>query len=317
MRMEKRELLFYPGLIVNNKFDDYKVMKESAKNWLFCSKYRFSSGEFYGVHDGIQLIDLQIGHALQHEGILFEGYSPKDCITIAVVQENFGKLCLNHQKMNLSEIIILDDTKPYDFVSNARTKLGIISIRKEILEKRIPNISSLRDKKLMDINNLLSRTIDREWIVALTYDKLAQDRGKLEAMQERIISVLVEVLNRKPLDEELLTEGEKTSIKIKSFLLNSLEENMSVADIAKQFYISERTFQNGFKSLYGMTPKYFTQMLKLNKANEELKAIEHESDNISKIAMKWGFKHFGRFSEYHKDVFGVLPSEIKRDEVSS
>jgi hypothetical protein len=37
--IETHELTFQPGLIVNQEFFDYPSMQESAKNWLYLSKY--------------------------------------------------------------------------------------------------------------------------------------------------------------------------------------------------------------------------------------------------------------------------------------
>ena len=65
--IETHKLTFKPGLIVNQKFFYYPAMQESVKNWLYLSKYRFDTGEFYGRHDGVQLNNLQFGHANRHE----------------------------------------------------------------------------------------------------------------------------------------------------------------------------------------------------------------------------------------------------------
>ena len=84
------ELLFQPGLIVDEEFFDYTLMQSSAKNWLFFTKYRFGTGKFYGRHSGVQLNNLQFGHADRHEGMMFEGISPKDCISIGLLQKDSG-----------------------------------------------------------------------------------------------------------------------------------------------------------------------------------------------------------------------------------
>ena len=106
-----------------------------------------------------------------------------------------------------------------------------------------------------------------------------------------------------------LTEGEKTAIEVKSFLLNSLEETMTIQSITEQFNVSDKTLENSFKSLFGITPKHFIHMLKLNHAHEDLQLADAQTTNVSDIATKWGFSHFGRFSKEYKALFGVLPSE--------
>lgn len=306
--LSEHTLFFQPGLVVYEEFKDYTQMQKGAKNWLFHTKYRFSSGDFYGYHDGVQLENLQFGHGHQFEGILFQGYSPKDCLSIVVVQKLNGQLCINDIKMNLFEIIVLDDTQAYDFTSSDQVKIGVLSVEKCLLEKLIPDISSMRNKKYIDIDNILSDTIENEWKYVLNNKNISHDSEKLHEMQESMVNAIVKVLDGQTALVNRLTDGEKTAIKIKSFLLNSLEENISISKLSRRYKISERTFQNSFKSLYGMTPKYFIQMIKINKVHEDLQSYSCQYLNISEIAMKWGFTHLGRFSKSYENVFGELPS---------
>ena len=62
-------------------------------------------------------------------------------------------------------------------------------------------------------------------------------------------------------------------------------------------------------SLLWIYPKKFINLLKLNRAHEDLLYTDLKTTNVSDIATKWGFSHFGRFAKDYKDLFGVLPSE--------
>ncbi len=106
-----------------------------------------------------------------------------------------------------------------------------------------------------------------------------------------------------------LTKGEKTAFEVKSFLLNSLEKKMTIQSITEQFKVSDKTLQSSFKSLFGITPKQFINLLKLNHAHEDLQLADKQTAKVSDIAIKWGFTHFGRFAKDYKALFGVLPSE--------
>jgi len=106
-----------------------------------------------------------------------------------------------------------------------------------------------------------------------------------------------------------LTEGEKTALEIRTFLLDSLEETMTIQSIVERFQISDKTLQNSFMSLFGITPKHFINLLKLNRAHEDLQHANAQETNVSDIAIKWGFSHFGRFSKDYKSLFNALPSE--------
>ena len=84
---------------------------------------------------------------------------------------------------------------------------------------------------------------------------------------------------------------------------------MTIQDITEKFNITEKTLQNSFKSLFGITPKRFMNLLKLNRAHEDLIHSDGQITNVSEISIKWGFTHFGRFSRDYKSLFNVLPSE--------
>lgn len=303
------DTIFKPGLIVNQEFFDYPAMQESAKNWNYISKYRFGKGSFYGRHDGIQLNNLQFGHAERHEGAMAEGVSPKDCITISILQKNAGSVCVNGMKMQQGDIIIIDDLKPYDFSSSDKTIFAIISIYKTIIKKEMRHLLSATDRLFYDNKDVLSETIENEWIRVRETSKIFSNKDEIKKTEERIVDAIISSLSTQKGHLIHLTDGEKTALEVKKFLLDSLEETMTIQDIVEQFNISYKTLQNSFKSLFGFTPKYFITLLKLNRAHEDLQFYDSQTTNVSDIAIKWGFSHFGRFSKEYKSLFGVLPSE--------
>lgn len=306
--IENHKSSFEPGLIVNQEFFDYPAMQESAKNWLFLSRYRFGTGNFYGRHDGIQLHNMQFGHADRHEGMMFQGVSPKDCFSIVLLQESSGKVCINGLKMKVGDIIIIDDLKPYDFSSSDQTVMAIISIKKSLFLENFPPMYP-QDKKFKDTKNLLSKVIEDAWQDVLDNPNQYQNKEKVQLLEKKIVDAIKNVLKGQTGEGSHLTVGEQTALQIKSVLLKSLVENITIESLVKQFGVSYKTLQNSFKSLFGMTPKHFLTLLKLNHAHEDLEFSELGTTTISEIANKWGFSHLGRFSQKYKELFGVLPSE--------
>ena len=310
-------LIFQPGLVVDEEFFNYEVMQSSAKNWLFFTKYRFGTGEFYGHHSGVQLDSLQFGHAQRHEGMMYEGVSPKDCITIALLEKNAGYVCVNQIKMKIGDIVIIDDKRAYDFVSSDHTLMSVISISKSLLEEKAPWILSLVDKKFTDSNNVLSETITSLWDSVLALPSLVESSKNRQEMEGKIIDTLIDVLNGQIGYNANLTEGEKVAFEIKSCLLDSLEDVRSIQEIAEKFKISDKTIESSFKTLFGITPKRFIKFLKLNHAHVDLQEADVDNTNVSEVAIKWGFSHFGRFSGEYKSLFGVHPSTTLNQEPRS
>ena len=306
---ETHELILHPGLVVNQEFFDYAAMQESAKNWLYLSKYRFGTGEFYGCHSGVQLNHLQFGHADRHEGMMFEGFSPKDCLTIAILQKSNGRVCVNCLKMESGDIVIIDDSKPYDFSSSHSTLMAIVSISKSLVATEIPWILCAADTKFKDNNHILSGAIENEWRRISEEPNLFADANEIEVMEKKIVKAIKYALVGQTGEECHLTEGEKTALEVRSFLLNSLEETMTIQGITAQFKVSDKTLETSFKSLFGITPKRFKYLLRLNHAHEDLQLADAQTTNVSDIASKWGFSNFGRFAKDYQALFGPLPSK--------
>ena len=307
--LETHSLLFQPGLVVNQEFFDYNIMQESAKNWSYTLKYRLGTGAFYGYHDGIQLHHLQFGHSSQYEGMMYEGLSPKDCLTIGLLQENRGTVYINHLKMEVDDIIVIDDSKVYDYVASHGTLLTIVSIHKTLIEKETPWMKNNINKKFKDKDNILSKTIESEWKHVLNDPSISQSNERLEMLEKKILNAIKNTFTGQIGRVSHLTKAEQTTLEIKSYLLDSINEDITVQSIVKQFGISDKTLETCFKSLFGITPKIFLKLLKLNKAHEDLQFTTPQTTNVSDIASKWGFSHFGRFAKDYEGLFGVLPSE--------
>ncbi len=307
--LETHELTLQPGLIMNQEFFDYPAMQESSKNWLYQSRYRFGTGAFYGSDNIVQLNHLQFGHADRGEGMMIEGLSPKDCLTIAILQKSMGLVCVNRLKVEPGEVVIIDDSKPYDFVSSHGTVWAIISIHKSLIATEIPWILCASDKKLKDKNTILSDTIENEWKRVSKEPNLFDDIHEIEIMEKKIVKAIKDAFVGQTGEECHLKKGEKTAFEVRSFLLNSLEKKMTIQSITEQFKVSDKTLQSSFKSLFGITPKQFINLLKLNHAHEDLQLADKQTTKVSDIARKWGFSHLGRFAKDYKALFGVFPSE--------
>lgn len=60
------------------------------------------------------------------------------------------------------------------------------------------------------------------------------------------------------------------------------------------------------------TPKHFIRQKKLERVYSALMNPANQVANVTAVALDYGFTHLGRFSEFYKATFGVLPSESLR-----
>ena len=89
-------------------------------------------------------------------------------------------------------------------------------------------------------------------------------------------------------------------------------DHLQVTDLCRVAGVSERTLENAFKEVMGMTPVAYLIRLRLHRVRKALLAASHGSTTVTAEALDWGFWHFGEFSRAYKECFGELPSDTLR-----
>jgi len=96
------------------------------------------------------------------------------------------------------------------------------------------------------------------------------------------------------------------------YALSHIGDHLHVTDLCKVAAASERTLENAFKEVMGITPLAYLIRVRLHRVRKALLAATQASTTVSAEALNWGFWHFGEFSRAYKDCFGELPSDTLR-----
>ncbi len=303
------ELNFIPGLVVKEEFFDYKSMQNGAKNYLYFTKFRLGSGPFYGIHAGIQLKHMQVGYADRHEGVMYEGWAPKECITIGVVQKSDSAVNVNRLKIEEGEIIVGDDSAPHFFASGDRAVLLVLSIRKSLVAEVVPQLLRGTDQVYKDKNDTILTSLSGILEEVESRPGYSYSADEIEAFETRVLDALRVQFEVPVPIEHPLNAYESIAFDVKDFILENLTEECSVSNLTERFSISDKSLEKYFSALFGITPKKLITQLKLNQVHEELCYASAENVSVTEVAQRWGFSHLGRFSNAYKDIFGTLPSE--------
>jgi AraC-like DNA-binding protein len=93
------------------------------------------------------------------------------------------------------------------------------------------------------------------------------------------------------------------------FIEANLKRDISVEELAQHAHISPRSLYLLFEKHAKATPKEFIRQKKLGQVYANLMNPASALSNVTAVALEYGFTHLGRFSEFYKTTFGVLPSE--------
>ncbi|PMV22833.1 AraC family transcriptional regulator [Pseudomonas sp. FW305-3-2-15-A-LB2] len=96
----------------------------------------------------------------------------------------------------------------------------------------------------------------------------------------------------------------------RSFVLSNPTANHSVEALCEHLNMSRRGLHSAFIQVVGVNPCTYIRQVRLHGARKD---ILSGVPSVSEAAMRWGFWHFGMFSQYYKNQFGELPSETHRN----
>ena len=83
---------------------------------------------------------------------------------------------------------------------------------------------------------------------------------------------------------------------------------LGISDIAAAAGVAGRTLFKHFKDAHGASPMQYLRNARFEKVHRALLCAEH-TDNVSAIALRWGFSHLGRFAIEYRQRYGEPPSQ--------
>lgn len=95
-------------------------------------------------------------------------------------------------------------------------------------------------------------------------------------------------------------------------MLAHIDQPLALDDVAEAVGVSARALQYAFRRFRDTTPMAFLRQSRLERAHRDLQNAR-PGDTVTEIATRWGFTHFGRFSETYRARFGCTPRQTLRD----
>lgn len=291
--------------ITSAKFEAYKEMSQSAKNWDHHCSYRLLPHAFEGEHHIIELPHTQLSYTYREGGFMHDAKSPPDSVSIAVIQTCNDVACFDRFKLREGMILFFDDSQSFNFMSKGEIRVAIISIPNALIDQHKLDFRKIFGKYMFDEDRQFSALFDKTLKAFLHAD----EGFDIHEAEKTFITYIKNLIDTSSLQETTLTRGEEIALAVRNQVYHHMDGKINIESFAEQYKVSVQTLENAFKSLFGFTPKKFLQLLKLNLVHHDLQNADPKTCSVLRIASKWGFSHMGRFSQDYTKLFGENPSD--------
>lgn len=153
------------------------------------------------------------------------------------------------------------------------------------------------------------RILDR----ALLDPEVLQSPLLSSRMEAAAIATLLESLDSGPFPRDPPPEVRRVEAarRGEEFMREHLAEKIAVHAVAESAGMTVRSLERGFLEAFGVAPKAYLQILRLNAARHDLLDAP-PGTTVRDVATRWCQSHLGRFASEYARVFGEAPGETLR-----
>jgi AraC family ethanolamine operon transcriptional activator len=288
---------------LNSSFHQFH---EAVKAWNI-DFIQLGSGQFKA--DLIQVIypDIHLASAHFNSAVKQEGVSPEGFWTFAFVNDK--KLHWRNYLVQPQSIIIYSSKSKINAVSSPGFDVRIISISEKYLLKYCNDCGLDLSSKFESL--LIVKPEPKKWLEFYTTIKDITENPTIKEPLH-LVKPLVSLVTKSTPDLNEISPESRLNLltSAETYIHNNITSSLNVTSIAKECLVSERTLLYAFKQRFGIGPKAFIKIIKLNEVHKKL-SENREGMSISQTAKSYGFWHMSQFHQDYKSFFGNLPSETK------
>jgi AraC family ethanolamine operon transcriptional activator len=307
-------IIFPAGLTIDYSDLSMEMVQHYSKKWNL-EHTQIGKGVFRGKITVVHTPRIQLAANSYTTGLLTRGDIPKGCILLHSYIQNDIQYTVQNKSILPNELVVMTERDKVDRMSSGPFGTHSITIEKQLFHKafyaffeELP-YQSLKTERFYIKENMISnfhQTVS-SWIDYLINTLPELDTTpEYEKIEYEILSELFSCIAFTSLKKD----RKKFHIDmVRDFLHQNIYEDIDLTMITEKFNISESQLHNAFKSNYGISPKKYLQMLRLNAVRKELLLADPKHDTVSEIAMKYNFLSMNHFSDEYKKIFGQTPSQ--------
>lgn len=309
--------VFEPGLLYEAAFDCFESMAAGADSWN--QRYRQPvKGCFKGKTAIVHTEHLQLAITLFAPGIHVLGQVTGGCYTFGFSLGKTDSVYCQARSIEENMVFVGRLGQEMDFRAYHDCELLVLCVsdtllRRFFIERGITiDPASLPDHLVIDS----SRKRNQIAITWTYWHKAARRNPDMLKRPEvardfeySVLEALAEVLPSDMQSEYKHVRRVHVARQAEAMLREQETRQLRIAEICSCLGVSERTLRQGFHECFGVSPKRYQRLLKLNTVYRELRIKNGPGVSVSDVAYNLGFTGLGRMSVDYRELFGESPSQ--------
>ena len=221
---------------------------------------------------------------------------------------------------------IVSPTMPFHMHHGEGTEKLFIRIERAALERQFTQMYARPPRGALEFTPAIAAPLAAGAGLRRMVDWLFEEASGGELMEHPMVAariqetLLVALLDILPHNQsEPMRPGStmvlpRFVVRAQEFIDQHAHEPLTAGTIAEHAAIGVRSLFAGFRKYRDTTPMAYLKDVRLDRVRAELLQAPATRGSVTRIAMGWGFSHFGLFSASYRRRFGELPSQtLARD----
>jgi AraC family transcriptional regulator, ethanolamine operon transcriptional activator len=253
------------------------------------------------------------------------GQAPENLISFALLDPESPPVVWRGAEVDHHKVMVYGMGDEIDCASEPGFKVVTYSISERMLSTLWHDLGIHRPMKTIKRNKVVpistrSRKAIRDAIATATCNLNPDGAGIVTELARHALETTIPSLILSSIAETQDLQIRRPLTKRRRKALEAIDQRlasspippMTIQELCQVAGVSERTLQYLFKQKYGITPKAYIKLIRLNGVRRMLHREDSLKSKIADIANDWGFWHMGQFAKDYRQYFGELPSATLR-----
>lgn len=308
-----------PAFYLHQQINDFDEFCANVRNWDL--DYRqLEAGNFSSELSMFGNEHVLFSRAKLGRRLLQKGSPPPGLITFGLLADPNINIYWRNIDVNGGHLLIFPRGGELHSISQADFDVFVISLSEEKLDQvcasfELPDFHQLVNRhevfhcnpqRLSILRKLLLQT---EQALSAGYDVI-NHAHYIELIENVLADQLISLLAdcTQPVSRNALRKRDLALKSAESYIHESGNKVVTIPELCEVCNASQRTLEYAFRERYGLTPKEYTLVHRLNNVRKQLRLAAPETNQVSSIAQQHGFWHMGQFSASYRKLFAELPS---------